>query len=93
MAASAIVPGDSGGEKGDGKLSLRMKLVTPVDEVSSDRFSLQSKSQAAVLPWLHPDYGDAMSSFPFLFFFPEPSLPEEDGAAVKESTVASVVTR
>lgn len=47
MAASAIVPGDSGenaAEKGDGKLSLRMKLVTPVDEVNSDRFSLQSKS-------------------------------------------------
>lgn len=47
MAASAIVPGDSGentADKGDGKLSLRMKLVTPVDEVNSDRFSLQSKS-------------------------------------------------
>lgn len=47
MAASAIVPGDSGentADKGDGKLSLRMKLVTPVDEVNSDRFSLQSES-------------------------------------------------
>lgn len=47
MAASAIVPGDSGentAEKEDGKLSLRMKLVTPVDEVNSDCFSLQSKS-------------------------------------------------
>ncbi|XP_024857817.1 TP53-binding protein 1 isoform X2 [Kryptolebias marmoratus] len=28
-------------EKGDGKLSLRMKLVTPVEEGSSERFSLQ----------------------------------------------------
>lgn len=49
MAASAIVPGDSGEnteEKGDGKLSLRMKLVTPVDEVNSDHFSLQSKIYA-----------------------------------------------
>nr|XP_046252129.1 TP53-binding protein 1 isoform X3 [Scatophagus argus] len=44
MAASAIVSGDSGEdmtEKGDGKLSLRMKLVTPVEEMSSERFSLQ----------------------------------------------------
>ncbi|XP_035538354.1 TP53-binding protein 1 isoform X1 [Morone saxatilis] len=44
MAASDIVSGDSGedtAEKGDGKLSLRMKLVTPVEEGSSERFSLQ----------------------------------------------------
>ncbi len=47
MAASAIVSGESGEDtldKGDGKLSLRMKLVTPVEEGSSERFSLQSKS-------------------------------------------------
>ncbi|XP_032367076.1 TP53-binding protein 1 isoform X5 [Etheostoma spectabile] len=44
MAASDIVSGESGddtAEKGDGKLSLRMKLVTPVEEGSSERFSLQ----------------------------------------------------
>ncbi|XP_037610829.1 TP53-binding protein 1 isoform X1 [Sebastes umbrosus] len=44
MAASDIVAGESGDdttEKGDGKLSLRMKLVTPVEEGSSERFSLQ----------------------------------------------------
>ncbi|XP_041792165.1 TP53-binding protein 1 isoform X2 [Chelmon rostratus] len=44
MAASDIVSGDSGedtAEKADGKLSLRMKLVTPVEEGSSERFSLQ----------------------------------------------------
>ncbi|KAM7424669.1 hypothetical protein PAMA_000834 [Pampus argenteus] len=44
MAASDIVSGESGEDstdKGDGKLSLRMKLVTPVDEGSSERFSLQ----------------------------------------------------
>ncbi|TMS13237.1 TP53-binding protein 1 [Larimichthys crocea] len=45
MAASDIALGDSSGddtaEKGDGKLSLRMKLVTPVEEGSSERFSLQ----------------------------------------------------
>ncbi|KAI9526242.1 hypothetical protein NQZ68_041925 [Dissostichus eleginoides] len=44
MAASDIVSGESGDdtmEKGDGKLSLRMKLVTPVEEGSSERFSLQ----------------------------------------------------
>ncbi|XP_044031051.1 TP53-binding protein 1 isoform X3 [Siniperca chuatsi] len=44
MAASDIVSGESGEdttEKGDGKLSLRMKLVTPVEEGSSERFSLQ----------------------------------------------------
>lgn len=53
MAASAIVSGDSGEdtvEKGDGKLSLRMKLVTPVEEVSSERFSLQSKSRVQAVP-------------------------------------------
>ncbi|KAM9860738.1 TP53-binding protein 1 isoform 2-T2 [Aulostomus maculatus] len=44
MAASDIVSVESGedtSEKGDGKLSLRMKLVTPVEEGSSERFSLQ----------------------------------------------------
>ncbi|XP_044212627.1 TP53-binding protein 1 isoform X2 [Thunnus albacares] len=44
MAASDIVSGESGEDttdKGDGKLSLRMKLVTPVEEGSSERFSLQ----------------------------------------------------
>uniref|UniRef100_UPI003AABA977 TP53-binding protein 1 n=1 Tax=Centroberyx gerrardi TaxID=166262 RepID=UPI003AABA977 len=43
-AASDIVSGESGDdtvERGDGKLSLRMKLVTPVEEGSSERFSLQ----------------------------------------------------
>lgn len=46
MTASAIVSGESAEdtlEKGDGKLSLRMKLVTPVEEGSSERFSLQSE--------------------------------------------------
>lgn len=55
MAASAIVSGDSvedTAEKSDGKLSLRMKLVTPVEEVSSERFSLQSKSLARAAPRL-----------------------------------------
>lgn len=77
MAASAIVPGDSGentAEKEDGKLSLRMKLVTPVDEVNSDRFSLQSKSHIpesltfAILPCIHRgcNYGDAISPYAFL---------------------------
>ncbi|XP_040922338.1 TP53-binding protein 1 isoform X2 [Toxotes jaculatrix] len=44
MAASDIVSGESGedtAEKENGKLSLRMKLVTPVEEGSSERFSLQ----------------------------------------------------
>ncbi|XP_026233676.1 TP53-binding protein 1 isoform X3 [Anabas testudineus] len=47
MAASDIVSGESGedtAERGDGKLSLRMKLVTPVEEGSSERFSLQKPS-------------------------------------------------
>uniref|UniRef100_A0A3Q3XFZ0 TP53-binding protein 1 n=1 Tax=Mola mola TaxID=94237 RepID=A0A3Q3XFZ0_MOLML len=62
MAASAITSGDSGEDtagKGDGKLSLRMKLVTPVEEVSSERFSLQSKSL-----FMHQDgiHGDAAPS-------------------------------
>lgn len=77
MAASAIVPGESGentAEKEDGKLSLRMKLVTPVDEVNSDRFSLQSKSHVpesltfAILLCIHwgCNYGDAISQYAFL---------------------------
>ncbi|KAM6980615.1 TP53-binding protein 1 [Aplochiton taeniatus] len=44
MATSDIIAGESGEdtiEKGDGKLSLRMKLVTPVDEGNSEHFSLQ----------------------------------------------------
>ncbi|CAJ1050059.1 TP53-binding protein 1 isoform X1 [Xyrichtys novacula] len=44
MAASDIVSGESredSGERGEGKLSLRMKLVTPVEEGSSGCFSLQ----------------------------------------------------
>ncbi|KAM9317967.1 TP53-binding protein 1 isoform 2-T3 [Pholidichthys leucotaenia] len=47
MAASDILLGGSSeeaNEKGDGKLSLRMKLVTPVEEGSSERFSLQKPS-------------------------------------------------
>lgn len=49
MATSDIVSGESGesaADKGDGKLSLRMKLVTPVEEGSSERFSLQSKNSS-----------------------------------------------
>ncbi|XP_030574301.1 TP53-binding protein 1 isoform X2 [Archocentrus centrarchus] len=44
MASSDIVLGgsaDDTAEKSDGKLSLRMKLVTPVEEGNSERFSLQ----------------------------------------------------
>uniref|UniRef100_A0A4W5RM43 Tumor protein p53 binding protein, 1 n=1 Tax=Hucho hucho TaxID=62062 RepID=A0A4W5RM43_9TELE len=52
MATSEITAGESGedtAEGADGKLSLRMKLVTPVEEGSSERFSLQSKSCYSVL--------------------------------------------
>lgn len=47
MAASDIMPAEAQEDlmdRGDGKLSLRMKLVTPVEEGSSESFSLQSKS-------------------------------------------------
>ncbi|KAM4593495.1 TP53-binding protein 1 isoform 2-T3 [Odontesthes bonariensis] len=40
MATSDIASGENE-DAGDGKLSLRMKLVTPVEEGSSERFSLQ----------------------------------------------------
>lgn len=57
MAASEISVEESGeGEElaaqgGDGKLSLRMKVVTPVEEGSSgsERFSLQSKHLLSLL--------------------------------------------
>lgn len=66
MTASAIVSGDSGedtAEKGDGKLSLRMKLVTPVEEVSSERFSLQSKSRWRAVPASHFSFLKAYASY------------------------------
>ena len=49
MATSDIASGENedAGERGDGKLSLRMKLVTPVEEGSSERFSLQSETRLA----------------------------------------------
>uniref|UniRef100_A0A674DET1 Tumor protein p53 binding protein, 1 n=1 Tax=Salmo trutta TaxID=8032 RepID=A0A674DET1_SALTR len=49
MATSEITAGESGedtAEGADGKLSLRMKLVTPVEEGSSERFSLQKPPQS-----------------------------------------------
>eukprot|EP00063_Salmo_salar_P008320 XP_013983155.1 PREDICTED: tumor suppressor p53-binding protein 1-like [Salmo salar] len=49
MATSEITAGESGedtAEEADGKLSLRMKLVTPVEEGSSERFSLQKPPQS-----------------------------------------------
>ncbi|XP_055774518.1 TP53-binding protein 1 [Salvelinus fontinalis] len=49
MATSEITVGESGedtAEGADGKLSLRMKLVTPVEEGSSERFSLQKPPQS-----------------------------------------------
>ncbi|XP_054627765.1 TP53-binding protein 1 isoform X2 [Dunckerocampus dactyliophorus] len=36
-----VAPAEDAADKGDSKLSLRMKLVTPVEEGSSERFSLQ----------------------------------------------------
>lgn len=48
VVATAGNVSEEGGEdvadKEDGKLSLRMKLVTPVEEGSSERFSLQSEN-------------------------------------------------
>ncbi|XP_016886215.1 TP53-binding protein 1 isoform X6 [Cynoglossus semilaevis] len=47
MAASDIMPAEAQEDlmdRGDGKLSLRMKLVTPVEEGSSESFSLQKPS-------------------------------------------------
>ncbi|XP_068434172.1 TP53-binding protein 1 isoform X3 [Clinocottus analis] len=41
MAGAAGESGDDTANAGDGKLSLRMKLVTPVEEGSSEHFSLQ----------------------------------------------------
>lgn len=63
MAASEISAEESReGEEpavmeGDGKLSLRMKLVTPVEEGSSgsEHFSLQSKN---LFPFRHTHYFD-----------------------------------
>ncbi|XP_052371908.1 TP53-binding protein 1 isoform X4 [Oncorhynchus keta] len=49
MATSEITAGESGedtADGADGKLSLRMKLVTPVEESSSEHFSLQKPPQS-----------------------------------------------
>ncbi|XP_051919800.1 TP53-binding protein 1 isoform X3 [Hippocampus zosterae] len=54
VSADAVMPskddgleecGDELAEKGDSRLSLRMKLVTPVEEGSSERFSLQKPEE------------------------------------------------
>lgn len=106
MAASAITSGDSGEdtvEKGDGKLSLRMKLVTPVEEGSSERFSLQSKSShtftldsgsARVLEdGIYGDAGCTHRPLSNTFLSTEPTLSGEVGSGVKATTVAKAVTR
>lgn len=55
VSAASSLTAAEGGEIGegkgnaDGKLSLRMKLVTPVEEVNSERFSLQSEQLLAYL--------------------------------------------
>ncbi|XP_029134624.2 LOW QUALITY PROTEIN: TP53-binding protein 1 [Labrus bergylta] len=59
MAESDMVLVESGGDSGEGgggKLSLRMKLVTPVEEGSSERFSLQK-------PALSEEEGSAVKVF------------------------------
>ncbi|CAN9507314.1 unnamed protein product [Ophioblennius macclurei] len=60
---------EDGADKGDGKLSLRMKLVTPVEEGSPERFSLQkptlSQEDGAVVKVTSPS--SMVTSSPSVF--------------------------
>lgn len=92
MASSDIVLGGSGGDaadKGDGKLSLRMKLVTPVEEGSSERFSLQSKNSFHAVC----EKVSRCHTLSDAFLSPEPTPPEEDGSVTKVTTISQAVTR
>lgn len=79
---------DSPSVDGDGKLSLRMKLVTPVEEGSSERFSLQS--ECLLPPGAQALPHTASPSHPHLS---EPALSEEDAAGVKVATVSMAAPR
>lgn len=72
----------------DRKLSLRMKLVTPVEEGSSERFSLQSECTLPVGPPALPH----ISSPPHCHRS-EPASSEEDAAVVKVTTVSMAAPR
>uniref|UniRef100_A0A3Q2YRG6 TP53-binding protein 1 n=1 Tax=Hippocampus comes TaxID=109280 RepID=A0A3Q2YRG6_HIPCM len=77
--------GDELAEKGDSRLSLRMKLVTPVEEGSSERFSLQSKPAEHILA----------RSYPWRYFLSTNSScaePEEDESVAKVTTVTKAET-
>nr|XP_054588506.1 TP53-binding protein 1 isoform X6 [Nothobranchius furzeri] len=54
-------------EKGDGRLSLRMKLVTPVEEGSSERFSLQKPTLEDGAVAMVTTVSTAVSSSPSVF--------------------------
>uniref|UniRef100_A0A1A8JNV1 TP53-binding protein 1 n=1 Tax=Nothobranchius kuhntae TaxID=321403 RepID=A0A1A8JNV1_NOTKU len=54
-------------EKGDGRLSLRMKLVTPVEEGSSERFSLQKPTLEDGAISMVTTVSTAVSSSPSVF--------------------------
>lgn len=97
IAAGDITSGESredATDKGAGKLSLRMKLVTPVEEGSSEPFSLQSKTSAAPSMVSMETYTPLSPSRSLVHFCPpEPTLPEEDESVVKVTTVSKSVTR
>ncbi|XP_075899140.1 TP53-binding protein 1 isoform X8 [Nelusetta ayraudi] len=95
-AASSVTAADGadgveGKGDADGKLSLRMKLVTPVEEVNSDHFSLQK-------PTLSPEGGAgvqdaavAVPSSPSVFSRVREvhQQQQEDATAVREESFAS----
>lgn len=75
--------------KEDGKLSLRMKLVTPVEEGSSEHFSLQSENS----PPARDDGRSAVTLSLTCFLSLEPPLSEEDETVATVTTVSTAVTR
>ncbi|MEQ2210039.1 hypothetical protein XENOCAPTIV_007573 [Xenoophorus captivus] len=75
----SVEGGEDAAEREDGKLSLRMKLVTPVEEGSSERFSLQSKNLFSAR-----DNEPVTFSLSHLFFL-EPALSEEDESVTKNN--------
>lgn len=68
-AASDIIAesGDDSAERPNEKLSLRMKLVTPVEEGSSERFSLQKPTLSDEYPSVSKTEAKTLTSSPSVF--------------------------
>lgn len=65
-----------------------MKLVTPVEEVNTERFSLQSEQHLAYFVLMHTSASYIGVSVLFLLPVSEPTLSPEGGGDVQDAAVA-----